>query len=225
MEGGIFVIIVLFVFLGSFRTTIISLLAIPISLLGAILVMKLLGMTINTMSLGGMAIAIGSLVDDAVIDVENVYKRLRQNRMKPEHERQSSFTVVFEASKEIRASILNATLIIMVAFLPLFFLSGMEGRMLQPLGISFVVSLFVSLIVAMTLTPLLSKMLLSTKIPGKKRERKMAGTQTDHYYDNRLPGHSGTKSGDFSTLGMFVIALFAFQPSDEASFRSLTKAH
>ncbi|MEK7718027.1 MAG: efflux RND transporter permease subunit, partial [Bacteroidota bacterium] len=143
MEGGIFVIIVLFVFLGSFRTTIISLLAIPISLLGAILVMKLLGMTINTMSLGGMAIAIGSLVDDAVIDVENVYKRLRQNRMKPEHERQSSFTVVFEASKEIRASILNATLIIMVAFLPLFFLSGMEGRMLQPLGISFVVSLFV----------------------------------------------------------------------------------
>ena len=186
MEGGIFVIIVLFVFLGSFRTTIISLLAIPISLLGAILVMKLLGMTINTMSLGGMAIAIGSLVDDAVIDVENVYKRLRQNRMKPEHERQSSFTVVFEASKEIRASILNATLIIMVAFLPLFFLSGMEGRMLQPLGISFVVSLFVSLIVAMTLTPLLSKMLLSDENTWQKTRRKMAGTQTDQYYEQSL---------------------------------------
>ena len=102
-------------------------------------------MNINTMSLGGMAIAIGSLVDDAIIDVENVYKRLRQNRLKPEHERQSAFNVVFEASKEIRASILNATLIIIVAFLPLFFLSGMEGRMLKPLGISFIVSLFVSL--------------------------------------------------------------------------------
>ena len=161
IEGGIFVIIILFLFLGSFRTTLISLLAIPLSLLGAILVLKGLGMTINTMSLGGMAIAIGSLVDDAIIDVENVYKRLRQNRMKPLSERQTSFTVVFEASKEIRASILNATLIIMVAFLPLFFLSGMEGRMLKPLGIAFIVSLFVSLIVAMTLTPLLAKMLLT----------------------------------------------------------------
>ena len=139
-------------FLGSFRTTVISLLAIPLSLLGAILVLKGLGMTINTMSLGGMAIAIGSLVDDAIIDVENVYKRLRQNRQLPEAERLSSFTVVFEASKEIRASIFNATLIIMVAFLPLFFLSGMEGRMLKPLGIAFIVSLFVSLVVAMTLT-------------------------------------------------------------------------
>jgi CzcA family heavy metal efflux pump len=161
IEGSIFVIIILFLFLGSFRTTIISLLAIPLSLLGAILVLKMFGMTINTMSLGGMAISIGSLVDDAIIDVENVYKRLRQNKLRPERERQSAFTVVFEASKEIRASILNATLIIMVAFLPLFFLSGMEGRMLQPLGIAFIVSLFMSLVVAMTLTPLLSKMLLS----------------------------------------------------------------
>lgn len=161
LEGAVFVIIILFLFLGSFRTTLISLLAIPLSLLGAILVLHFLGLNINTMSLGGMAIAIGALVDDAIIDVENVYKRLRQNHAKPESERQSAFTVVFEASREIRASILNATLIIIVAFLPLFFLSGMEGRMLQPLGIAFVVSLFVSLIVAMTLTPLLSKMLLS----------------------------------------------------------------
>jgi Cu/Ag efflux pump CusA len=135
IEGGIFVTIILFLFLGSFRTTLISLLAIPISLLGATLALKMLGMSINTMSLGGMAIAVGSLVDDAIIDVENVYKRLRQNRLKPEQERQTSFTVVFEASKEIRASIFNATLIIMVAFLPLFFLSGMEGRMLQPLAL------------------------------------------------------------------------------------------
>ncbi|MBA4408645.1 MAG: CusA/CzcA family heavy metal efflux RND transporter [Odoribacter sp.] len=211
-EGGIFVIIVLFVFLGSFRTTIISLLAIPISLLGAILVMKMLGMTINTMSLGGMAIAIGSLVDDAVIDVENVYKRLRQNRMKPEYERQSSFTVVFEASKEIRASILNATLIIMVAFLPLFFLSGMEGRMLQPLGIAFIVSLFMSLVVAMTLTPLLSKMLLSNeKYLEKNEKEKWLVRKLTYYYEQSLIWTLRHKKAViFSTLGMFVIALFAF---------------
>ncbi len=161
IEGAIFVSIILILFLGSFRTTIISLLAIPISLLATFVVMKFLGLNINTMSLGGMAIAIGSLVDDAIIDVENVYKRLRQNRLKPQGERQSNFTVVFEASREIRSSILNATLIIIVAFLPLFFLSGMEGRMLKPLGISFIVSLSMSLLVAMTLTPVLAQMLLS----------------------------------------------------------------
>lgn len=163
LEGAVFVIIILFLFLGSFRTTFISLLAIPLSLLGTVVVLEALGMTINTMSLGGMAIAIGSLVDDAIIDVENVYKRLRQNHQLPEHEQLSVFKVVFDASVEIRASILIATLIIMVAFLPLFFLSGMEGRMLKPLGIAFIVSLFVSLIVAMTLTPLLAKMLLTDK--------------------------------------------------------------
>lgn len=171
MEGAIFVVIVLFLFLGSFRTTIISLLAIPLSLLGTIVALKAFGLTINTMSLGGMAIAIGSLVDDAIIDVENVFKRLRQNNLKAVDERQSSFTVVFEASREIRASILNATLIIIVAFLPLFFLSGMEGRMLKPLGISFIVSLTVSLVVAMTLTPLLSKMLLTNESYLAKNER------------------------------------------------------
>lgn len=171
IEGSVFVIIILFLFLGSFRTTIISLLAIPLSLLGSVLVMKALGFSINTMSLGGMAIAIGSLVDDAIIDVENVYKRLRQNRLLTKSDRKSSFVVVYEASKEIRASILNATFIIMVAFTPLFFLSGMEGRMLKPLGISFIVSLFMSLIVAMTLTPLLAKMLLSNEKYLSKNEK------------------------------------------------------
>lgn len=161
IEGSIFVIITLFLFLGSFRTTIISVLAIPLSLLVAILVFKILGITINTMSLGGMTIAIGSLVDDAIIDVENVFKRLRENHAKPEEERFSAFTVVYEASKEIRASILNATIIIIVAFMPLFFLSGMEGRMLKPLGIAYIVSLFASLVVALTVTPQLCKMLLS----------------------------------------------------------------
>ncbi len=160
IEGALFVIIILFLFLGSFRTTIISVLAIPLSLLVAILVCKLLGININTMSLGGMTIAIGSLVDDAIIDVENVYKRLRENHKRPRKERLSAFRVVFEASKEIRASILNATLIIIVAFIPLFFLSGMEGRMLKPLGIAYIVSLFASLIVALTVTPQLCKLLI-----------------------------------------------------------------
>jgi CzcA family heavy metal efflux pump len=212
IEGGIFVIIILFVFLGSFRTTIISLLAIPLSLLGAILVMKLLGITINTMSLGGMAIAVGSLVDDAIIDVENVYKRLRQNRLIPLEERQTSYTVVYEASKEIRASILNATLIIMVAFLPLFFLSGMEGRMLQPLGISFVVSLFVSLVVAMTITPLLCKMMLANeKYLAKNENDKWLVRKLSFYYEQSLSWSlQNKKTVIFSTLGLFIISLIAF---------------
>jgi CzcA family heavy metal efflux pump len=171
LEGAVFVVLILFVFLGSFRTTLISLLAIPLSLLGSVLVLKGLGLTINTMSLGGMAIAIGSLVDDAIIDVENVFKRLRQNRLSPLHEQKSSFQVVYEASMEIRSSIMNATLIIMVAFAPLFFLTGMEGRMLKPLGIAFLVSLFTSLVVAMTLTPLLSKLLLSNEKYLQKNEK------------------------------------------------------
>lgn len=209
IEGAIFVVIILFLFLGSFRTTIISLLAIPLSLLGAIVVMKFLGLTINTMSLGGMAIAIGSLVDDAIIDVENVYKRLRQNRLLPEGERQSSFTVVFEASSEIRASILNATLIIMVAFLPLFFLSGMEGRMLKPLGISFIVSLFVSLIVAMTLTPLLAKMLLSNdKYLAKNEKEKWLARKMSYYYEASLDWALRYKRIILvSVFGLFVVSL------------------
>ncbi len=162
MEGALFAVIILFIFLASGRTTLISVIAIPLSLLGTCIVLHLLGMNINTMTLGGMCIAIGSLVDDAIIDVENVYKRLRQNHRKPKEERESVFHVVFEASKEIRASILNATFIIMVAFIPLFFLSGMEGRMLKPLGTAYLISLFMSLIVAMTVTPLLCKMMLSS---------------------------------------------------------------
>ena len=212
IEGGIFVIIVLFIFLGSFRTTLISLLAIPLSLLGAILVMKGLGLSINTMSLGGMAIAIGSLVDDAIIDVENVYKRLRQNRLLEVSERQSSFTVVYEASKEIRSSILNATLIIMVAFLPLFFLSGMEGRMLQPLGISFIVSLFVSLIVAMTLTPLLSMLLLSDdKFLAKNEKEKWLVRKLTFSYEKMLAWSLNYKKLIMiSTFGLFIVSLFVF---------------
>ncbi len=212
IEGGIFVVIILFLFLGSFRTTIISLTAIPLSLLGAILVLKVLDLSINTMSLGGMAIAIGSLVDDAIIDVENVYKRLRQNHKKPKSDRQSSFTVVFEASIEIRASILNATLIIIVAFLPLFFLSGMEGRMLQPLGISFIVSLFVSLIVAMTLTPLLTKLMLTDEkyLAKNEKEKWVVRTLSAVYEKSLTWSLLNKKVVLFSSIGLFVLSLVLF---------------
>lgn len=162
-EGSFFVVAILFLFLANYRTTIISLLAIPLSLLVAILTLKWLGITINTMSLGGMAIAIGALVDDAIIDVDNVFKRLKENALRPYEEKRPTLQVVFDASKEIRASILNATLIIIAAFLPLFFLTGMEGRMLMPLGVSFIVSLFASLIVAVTLTPVLCSYLLTNE--------------------------------------------------------------
>ena len=161
IEGAVCVILVLFLFLTSFRTTVISLFAIPLSLLGTVIVLYLLGMDINTMTLGGMCIAIGSLVDDAIIDVENVYKRLKENHRLPAEQRRSALHIVFEASSEIRASIIHATLIIMVTFTPLFFLSGLEGRMLKPLGLAYLIALVMSLLVAMTVTPLLCKMMLS----------------------------------------------------------------
>lgn len=212
IEGSILVVVILFLFLGNFRTTLISLLAIPMSLLATVIALKLLGMNINTMSLGGMAIAVGSLVDDAIIDVENVYKRLRQNRLLPENERKSAFDVVFKASSEIRTSILNATFIIMVSFLPLFFLSGMEGRMLKPLGVSFLVSLFMSLVVAMTLTPLLSKMLLANEKFLSKNEKDKWLTRFLHkYYDislNWTLSHKKTVLG--SVVALFVVAVGLF---------------
>lgn len=161
IEGGIFVVLVLFIFLMNARTTIISLVTIPLSLLITMLVLHTMGLTINTMSIGGMAIAIGSLVDDAIVDVENVFKRLRKNALLPKEQRQSKIDVIFHASHEVRMPILNSTLIIVVSFIPLFFLSGLEGRMLAPLGISFIVSLFASTLVALTLTPVLCAYLLT----------------------------------------------------------------
>ncbi|MBQ7854024.1 MAG: efflux RND transporter permease subunit [Muribaculaceae bacterium] len=163
IEGSLFVVIVLFLFLMNVRTTFISLTALPLSVIVAVLVLHFFGFTINTMSLGGIAIAIGSLVDDAIVDVENVYKRIRENRALPEDQRKTTLKVVFEASKEVRMPILNSTLIIIASFLPLFFLSGIEGRMLIPLGISFIVALIASTIVALTLTPALCSYLLDRK--------------------------------------------------------------
>lgn len=187
LEGALFVIVVLFFFLMNFRTTLISLVALPLSLLVAILVMHALGLTINTMSLGGLAIAIGSLVDDAIVDVENVYKRLRENHLRPATERLSTRQVVFEASKEVRMPILNSTLIIVACFLPLFFLSGMEGRMLIPLGIAFIVALFASTVVALTLTPVLCSYMLTTEKALKKSEKEpVVSRSLKKWYANAL---------------------------------------
>jgi CzcA family heavy metal efflux pump len=212
IEGAVFVVIILFLFLGSFRTTLISILAIPLSLMGTVIVLYLLGMNINTMSLGGMCIAIGSLVDDAIIDVENVYKRLRQNHRKPKSEQESVFNIVFEASREIRASILNATFIIIVAFLPLFFLSGVEGRMLKPLGITYIISLFMSLIVAMTLTPLLCKMMLSGEKYLAKNEKDswLVAILTKYYERSLSKVLSYKKTVLISAFALFILSIGLF---------------
>ncbi len=181
IEGSIFVVIILIIFLMNVRATIISLIAIPISLVVAVLTLKWLGLTINTMSLGGMAIAIGALVDDAIIDVENVLKRLKENSLKPLSEQKNKLEVVYNASIEIRPSVINATFIIIAAFIPLFFLSGMEGRLLAPLGIAFIVSLFASLIVAITLTPVLCSYLLTN---DEALEKQAHGNKFINYLNN-----------------------------------------
>ena len=212
IEGAIFVIIILLLFLGSFRTTLISIIAIPLSLLGTLIVLHLMGMNINTMTLGGMCIAIGSLVDDAIIDVENVYKRLRQNFLKPKEERDSIFNVVYNGSCEIRTSIINATLITIVAFTPIFFLSGMEGRMLKPLGIAYIIALLVSLVVALTITPLLCKMMLtSDKYLAKQEKESWVARHLSNAYAKSLQwalGHKKTVIG--GTLIVLIVALAMF---------------
>ena len=212
IEGAIFVIIILLLFLGSFRTTLISIIAIPLSLLGTLIVLHLMGMNINTMTLGGMCIAIGSLVDDAIIDVENVYKRLRQNFLKPKEERDSIFNVVYNGSCEIRTSIINATLITIVAFTPIFFLSGMEGRMLKPLGIAYIIALLMSLVVALTVTPLLCKLMLtSDKYLAKQEKESWVARHLSRAYTKSLEWALGHKKSVIGgTLLVFIIALAMF---------------
>ena len=230
LEGGIFVVIVLFLFLTNIRTTVISLVTLPLSLIASILALHYIGFTINTMSLGGMAIAIGSLVDDAIVDVENVYKRLHENRLKPAGEQLPILEVVFNASKEVRMPILNSTLIIIVSFVPLFFLSGMEGRMLVPLGIAFIVALAASTVVALTVTPVLCSYLL-----GKEKTKKQNNENSDsavarkmkQWYGSALTFVLGHKKGVLGgTIGLFVVALGCFftlgrsflPPFNEGSF-------
>lgn len=195
VEGGIFVVLVLFIFLMNARTTVISLVTIPLSLLITMLVLHVMGLTINTMSIGGMAIAIGSLVDDAIVDVENVFKRLRQNARLPKEQRQSKLDVIFHASHEVRMPILNSTLIIVVSFVPLFFLSGLEGRMLAPLGVSFIVSLFASTVVALTLTPVLCSYLLKDGAGSEEGRVKSAGSEEGRVKSEEFNGDSPHGSG------------------------------
>ena len=198
VEGGIFVVLVLFIFLMNARTTVISLVTIPLSLLITMLVLHVMGLTINTMSIGGMAIAIGSLVDDAIVDVENVFKRLRQNARLPKEQRQGKLDVIFHASREVRMPILNSTLIIVVSFVPLFFLSGLEGRMLAPLGVSFIVSLFASTVVALTLTPVLCSYLL--KDGGESEEGRV---KSEEFNSLSLESEEGRgKSEEFNSLSL-----------------------
>lgn len=212
LEGGIFVIIVLFLFLANVRTTVISLVTLPISILVSILTIHHLGFTINTMSLGGLAIAIGSLVDDAIVDVENVYKRLKENAQLPKEERESIIEVVFKASKEVRMPILNSTLIIIVSFIPLFFLSGMEGRMLVPLGIAFIVALFASTIVALTLTPVLCSYLLGKKMKENKlpKEAFLSTWLKKIYKKSLIIALNYKKTVLASTIILFIVSLFFF---------------
>lgn len=204
LEGALFVILVLFIFLMNWRTTVISLISIPVSVIIALLSMKAMGFTINTMSLGGLAIAIGSLVDDSIVDVENVFKRLRENRALPEGERRSVIGTVYEASREVRMPMLNSTLIIVVCFLPLFFLSGMEGRMLKPLGITFMISLFASTLVALTLTPVLSSYLLDGK--GKEDKEPWLVLRLKNVYEKALGWALRHKAGILSATGAMLIA-------------------
>ena len=183
LEGALMVVIVLFFFLMNLRTTLVSLVALPLSIIISVIILRGMGVTINTMSLGGIAIAIGSLVDDAIVDVENVYKRLRENSRLPENERRSVIQVVYDASKEVRKPIFNSSLIIIASFLPLFFLSGMEGRMLIPLGVAFIVALAASTVVALTLTPVLCSYLLGSKKEDAalSKEPKLAAKMKEGY--------------------------------------------
>lgn len=225
-EGSFFVIIVLFLFLMNVRTTVISLVALPLSLLVSILTLHYLGLTINTMSLGGMAIAIGSLVDDAIVDVENVYKRLRQNRLLPVEQQRPTKDVVFDASREVRMPILNSTLIIVVSFVPLFFLTGMEGRMLVPLGIAFIVALFASTVVALTLTPVLCSYLLDRKGEKPTQDAWVARKLRGVYGKALLFSIHHKQAVLGSTIVVFVVALGLFftlgrsflPPFNEGSF-------
>lgn len=226
-EGSIFVVIVLLLFLMNGRTTFISLMALPLSLLTSILALKLMGLTINTMSLGGMAIAIGSLVDDAIIDVENVFRHLRENRKKPKEEQQSVLTIVFEASKEVRMPILNSTLIIVASFTPLFFLSGMEGRMLVPLGIAFIVALFASTIIALTVTPVLCSYLLANNKKDKIEKESVFVMKLKAIYEKSLHWALEKQKIVLGITGLLLISAIAISftfgrnflpPFNEGSF-------
>jgi Cu(I)/Ag(I) efflux system membrane protein CusA/SilA len=227
LEGALFVVIVLIIFLMNVRTTVISLVTIPISLLASVLALKYMGITINTMSLGGLAISIGSLVDDAIVDVENVFKRLRENRQKPTEEQKSTIAVVYDASKEVRMPIFNSTLIIIASFVPLFFLSGMEGRMLVPLGVAFITAMLASTLVALTLTPVLCSYLGKPRKGSKPEKESYVALKSKAVYAKTLRwtlNHQGWVLGVTGGLLIVTVVLFFtlgrsfLPPFNEGSF-------
>lgn len=210
-EGAFYVVLVLFLFLMNARTTLISLATLPLSILTSMIILNYLGFSINTMSLGGIAIAIGSLVDDAIVDVENVWRKLRENRKLPKGERLGTLKVVYEASREVRMPILNSTLIIVVSFIPLFFLDGMEGRMLVPLGVAFIVSLFASTCVALTVTPVLCSLLLGDHSLKSMPKEAFVSVWLRKYYEQALNwAVQHTRLILYGTGLAFVLALIGF---------------
>lgn len=211
-EGAVFVVLVLFFFLMDLRTTVISVVALPMSIMIAVIILYFMGFSVNTMTLGGIAIAIGSLVDDAIVDVENVHRRLKANRHLPEDERRPAFTVVFEASREVRLPILNSSLIIIASFLPLFFLSGIEGRMLIPLGVAFIIALAASTIVALTLTPVLCFYLLGSRKENDRLSREpWAARRMRERYSKILSLYlHQPKLLMWSTAGLFIVSVALF---------------
>ncbi len=210
-DGGILVLIVLLVFLANIRATAISLLAIPLSLLAAVLGLKLAGATINSMTLGGMAIAVGALVDDAIIVVENVFRRLRENSRRPETEQVPILQVIHKATHEIQSSIVFATLIIVVVFVPLFLLAGVEGRLLRPLGLAYILALAASLLVALTVTPVLCSYLLPRSRAVKKGAEPWFSRSLKALYRRQLPWflrHSMLVT--LASLALLLITLGSF---------------
>lgn len=227
-EGALFVIVILFLFLMDYRATVISVIALPISVIITLIILHLLNLSVNTMSLGGIAIAIGSLVDDAIVDVENVYRKLRENRALPEGGRLKAREVIFHASSEVRMPILNSTLIIIASFLPLFFLSGMEGRLLIPLGIAFIVSLAASTVVALTLTPVMCDLLLSKDKHIEKADKESPVTRKMKSIYGRLLAQGMKRQKMILSIvaALFIVAVGLFftlgrsflPPFNEGSF-------
>ena len=212
-DGAVLVVVILFLFLWNLRTTVISVLAIPLSLALAVIALLLLGGTINTMTLGGMAIAIGALVDDAIIFVENAYRRLRGNRQQPEDMRQPTLPLIRYAAREMRDPIVNATIIITVVFVPLFFLSGVEGRMLRPLGQAYIVAILASLLVAVTVTPVLCSLLLSGDRTLARKQEPWLLRGVQRVYGNLLESTLRRSGLVVAGAGVLLLGTLALIPS------------
>jgi CzcA family heavy metal efflux pump len=218
LHGAVLVVIILLLFLGNLRTSFISITAMPLSLIFAVFALEGFGFTINTMTLGGMAIAIGAIVDDAIIDVENVFRRLKENAALSSEIRRPTIDVIFDASREIRASIVNATLIIIVVFIPIFFLGGVEGRMLRPLGIAYIAAIGSSLLVALTITPVLCSYLLPRLSFLEKHSENRMNRALKSAYSKTIDNALASPRVVIAGAGIALIAALALIPTFGRSF-------